>query len=67
MADWHEPHLRRFPWLYGPRWLRETWYSDEGWRRFVVAMAVSIIMVGFLWLFVADPRTSSENGVLPPD
>ena len=53
MSDRHAPFLRRYPWLYGPKGLREWWFSEEGWRRFVVAMAVGIIMVGLMWLFVA--------------
>jgi hypothetical protein len=55
LSDWHAPTLRRFPWLQGPRRLREWWFSEAGWRRFVVGMSVGLVMVGVLILTNPQP------------
>jgi len=55
IIDFHEGPARRFPWLYGPKPLREWMLSEDGQKQFIaviggvaVLMGVVVILAAFL-------------------
>ncbi len=53
MSAWHAPLMRRVGWIYGPKALREWWFSEAGWQRQVFVWAIVLILMGFLVMVTA--------------
>ncbi|HWL91510.1 MAG TPA: hypothetical protein VNP90_09135 [Actinomycetota bacterium] len=53
IVDAHAAGLRRFPWLYGPKPLRDRMYSPAGSQQFLAVWAGSLMLIGVIALVAA--------------
>jgi hypothetical protein len=53
IVDWHAEPARRFPWLYGPRPLREWMLSVEGCQQFIAVWAGALVVLSIVGLLAA--------------
>jgi hypothetical protein len=53
ILDSHAEPLRRFPWLYGPKPLRDWMFSDAGFQQFLAVWAGGLMLIGGMALLGA--------------
>jgi hypothetical protein len=53
IVDFHAEPARRFPWLYGPKPLREWMLSEAGSQQFLAVWAGGLMLIGVMALLAA--------------
>ena len=51
-SDYHGQRMERWPWLYGPKPLRDRVFSEAGWQRLIIGWAIAVVLIGVVWMLL---------------